>query len=185
VPLSNALGPVAHFARHPPHHAPVSIRAFTGAATLLVAAAVALPAQQPADSVRAAVDRVFAQWKSQDAPGCAVGASRNGKTVYEAGYGAANLEDGVPITPASIFHAASISKQFTATAVLLLVREGKLSLDADVRTYLPELPDYGHRITLRHLLTHTSGLRDQWDLLAIPADASKRIASPKPTCSTS
>ena len=141
-------------------------RALLGAATLVLAA-VTLPAQQPADSVRAAVDRVFAQWKSQEGPGCAIGASRNGQTIYEAGYGAANLEDGVPITPASIFHAASVSKQFTATAVMMLVREGKLSLDADVRTYLPELPDYGHRITLRHLLNHTSGIRDQWDLLAI------------------
>ena len=87
--------------------------------------------------------------------------------MYEAGYGSANLEADVPITPASIFHAASVSKQFTAMSVLLLAREGKLSLDADVHTYLPELPDYGHRITLRHLLTHTSGLRDQWDLLAL------------------
>src|SRR4029434_7873138 len=98
---------------------------------------------------------------------CAAAASQDGRTVYEAGYGSANLEADVPITPASIFHAASVSKQFTAMAVLLLAREGKLSLDADVRTYLPELPDYGQRITLRHLLTHTSGVRDQWDLLAL------------------
>ena len=77
----------------------------------------------------------------------------------------ANLELDVPITPASIFHVASVSKQFTAMAVLLLAREGKLSLDDDIRAHLPELPDYGHRITVRHLLTHTSGLRDQWDLL--------------------
>jgi CubicO group peptidase (beta-lactamase class C family) len=145
---------------------PLPPRAFIGAAALVFTAAT-LPAQQPPDATRAAVNRVFAKWSSQDGPGCAVGASQNGKTVYEAGYGAANLEDGVPITPASIFHAASVSKQFTATAVMLLVREGKLSLDADVRTYLPELPDYGHRITVRHLLTHTSGIRDQWDLLAI------------------
>ena len=74
--------------------------------------------------------------------------------MYEAGYGSANLETDAPITPASIFHAASVSKQFTATAIMLLAREGKLSLDADVRTFLPELPDYGQRITIRHLLTH-------------------------------
>ena len=116
---------------------------------------------------RASLDRVFADWSSKDGPGCSAAASQDGKTVYEAGYGSANLEADVPITPASIFHAASVSKQFTAMAVLLLAREGKLSLDADIHTYLPELPDYGHRITLRHLLTHTSGLRDQWDLLAL------------------
>ena len=142
-------------------------RLFAAAAALLATATTALAAQQPNDSVRASLDRVFSAWSAKDAPGCSVAASRNGKTVYEAGYGSANLETDAPITPASIFHAASVSKQFTATAVLLLVREGKLSLEADVRTYLRELPDYGHRITLRHLLTHTSGLRDQWDLLAL------------------
>jgi CubicO group peptidase (beta-lactamase class C family) len=142
-------------------------RSFAAAAAILLTAAAALPAQQPNDSTRASLDRIFAPWSSREGPGCAVAASRDGKTIYEAGYGSANLEADVPITPASIFHAASVSKQFTATAVLLLVRDGKLSLDADIRTYLPELPDYGHRITLAHLLTHTSGLRDQWDLLAL------------------
>src|SRR6188472_2461369 len=144
------------------------MRAFAGASALLLSAALSLPAQQPNDSVRARVDRVFAQWSSREGPGCSAAASQDGKTIYEAGYGSANLEADVPITPSSIFHAASVSKQFTAMAVMLLVREGKLSLDADVHTYIPELPDYrGQRITLRHLLTHTSGLRDQWDLLAI------------------
>ena len=145
----------------------VPIRALAGTTALLLAASVKLPAQQPNDSTRVSLDRVFAAWSSKDGPGCAVAASQSGKTIYEAGYGSANLEADVPITPASIFHAASVSKQFTAMAVLLLAREGKLSLDADVRTYLPELPDYGHKITLRHLLTHTSGLRDQWDLLSM------------------
>jgi CubicO group peptidase (beta-lactamase class C family) len=145
----------------------VMIRAFAGAAALLVTAAATLAAQQPNDTTRASLDRIFSQWSSKDGPGCSAAASINGKTVYEAAYGSANLEADVPITPASIFHAASVSKQFTAMAVLLLARDGKLSLDDDVRKYLPELPDYGHRITIRHLLTHTSGLRDQWDLLAI------------------
>lgn len=126
-----------------------------------------LGAQSPNAPSRDSLDRVFAAWSSKDGPGCSVAASQNGKTVYEAGYGAANLETDAPITPASIFHAASVSKQFTAMAVMLLAKEGKLSLDADIRTYLPELPDYGNRITIRHLLTHTSGLRDQWDLLAL------------------
>ena len=124
-------------------------------------------AQTPNAPSRASLDRVFSDWSSKDGPGCSAAASQDGRTVYEAGYGSANLEADVPITPASIFHAASVSKQFTAMAVMLLAHEGKRSLDADVHTYLPELPDYGQRITLRHLLTHTSGLRDQWDLLAL------------------
>jgi len=139
---------------------------------LITSAALAVTAasgfaQTPNAPSRASLDRVFSDWSSKDGPGCSAAASQDGRTVYEAGYGSANLEADVPITPASIFHAASVSKQFTAMAVLLLAREGKLSLDADVRTYLPELPDYGRRITVRHLLTHTSGLRDQWDLLAL------------------
>jgi CubicO group peptidase (beta-lactamase class C family) len=130
----------------------------------------ALPAaaQQPVnDSTRVALNRVFAAWSAADGPGCAVGVSRDGTPVFQNGYGLANLETETPITPSSVFHVASVSKQFTAAAVMLLARDGKLSLDDDVRRHLPELPDYGHRITLRHLLTHTSGLRDQWDLLAM------------------
>jgi CubicO group peptidase (beta-lactamase class C family) len=137
-------------------------------AVLILAAAHAgdLSARQALpDSTRIALSRVFAGWSATNSPGCAVGASRNGEPVFENGYGMANLELDVPITPSSIFHVASVSKQFTAMAVLLLARDGKLSLDDDIRTHLPELPDYGHRITVRHLLTHTSGLRDQWDLL--------------------
>lgn len=134
--------------------------------TLSLAVSDASLAQQsPADSLRVAVNRVFAPWSNSDSPGCALGVSRDGNIVYQNGYGMANLELDVPITPASIFHVASVSKQFTAMAVMLLVRDGKLSLDDDVRRHLPELPDYKHKITIRHLLQHTSGLRDQWDLL--------------------
>ena len=119
------------------------------------------------DSTRVALNRVFATWSASNSPGCAVGVGRNGETLFQNGYGMANLEHDIPITENSIFHVASVSKQFTAMAVMLLAAEGKLSLDDDVRKYLPELPDYGHRITIRHLLTHTSGLRDQWDLLGM------------------
>ena len=124
-------------------------------------------AQQASDSVARAVDRVFDAFRNTDSPGCAVGVSRNGASVLERAYGMANLETGTPIQPSSIFHVASVSKQFTAAAILLLERDGKLSLDDDIRKHLPEIPDYGTRITIRHLLTHTSGLRDQWDLLAL------------------
>ncbi|MGQ0642686.1 MAG: serine hydrolase domain-containing protein, partial [Gemmatimonadaceae bacterium] len=124
-----------------------------------------LAAQQPGDSIRLGVNRAFAAWGNSDGPGCAVAVSREGNVVFQNGYGMANLELDVPITPAAIFHVASVSKQFTAMAVMLLARDGKLSLDDDVRRHLPELPDYGYKITVRHLLQHTSGLRDQWDLL--------------------
>jgi CubicO group peptidase (beta-lactamase class C family) len=135
--------------------------------TAIFAAVLARPssAQQPADTTRVAVNRVFAAWSAADGPGCALGVSRDGQVVYENGYGMANLELDAPITAASIFHVASVSKQFTGMAIALLARDRKLSLDDDVRKYITELPDYGHRITIRHLLNHTSGLRDQWDLL--------------------
>ena len=133
---------------------------------LCVVAGQSTIAQQASDdSTRAAVDRVFAPWNRTDSPGCALGVSRGGKVVYEKGYGMSNLESEIAIGPGSIFHVASVSKQFTAMATMLLARDGKLSLDDDIRKYLPEIPDYGHTITVRHLLTHTSGLRDQWDLL--------------------
>jgi CubicO group peptidase (beta-lactamase class C family) len=112
-------------------------------------------------------DRVFEAYRGTDVPGCAVGVSRAGRVVLERGYGMANLETGTPIQPTSIFHVASVSKQFTAMAILLLERDGKLSLDDDIRKYVPEIPNYGAVITIRHLLNHTSGLRDQWDLLAM------------------
>ena len=127
--------------------------------------APAVTAQSLPDSTRVAINRVFAAWSASNSPGCAVGVSRNDQTLFQNGYGMANLEHDVPITPASIFHVASVSKQFTAAAIMLLAADGKLALDDSIRKYLPELPDYGHLITIRHLLTHTSGLRDQWDLL--------------------
>src|SRR5215208_3133766 len=106
-----------------------------------VVATAGASAQQPNDSVRTRIDRLFAQYSAKDGPGCSAATSLNGRTIFEAGYGAANIEADVPITPASIFHAASISKQFTAAAVMLLAREGKLSLEDDIHKYLPELPD--------------------------------------------
>ena len=103
------------------------------------------PAQQGLpDSTRVALNRGFATWTSTNGPGCAAGVSRNGELVFQNGYGMANLEHDIPITPASIFHVASVSKQFTAMAVMLLAADGKLSLDDDIRKHLPELPDYGH-----------------------------------------
>jgi CubicO group peptidase (beta-lactamase class C family) len=105
------------------------------------------------------IDKIFS-WVTPGSPGCVVAASNHGKLVVSRAYGLADLERNVPLTTDSSFDAASIRKQFVAAAVLLLVEEGRLSLSDDVRKYVTELPDYGHKITLDHLLTHTSGLRD-------------------------
>lgn len=110
------------------------------------------------------VDGVFAEYEKTNSPGCALAILKDGKTIYKRGYGMSNLEHGIAINPSSIFHVASVSKQFTAAAIVRLSLEGKLSLNDDVRKYLPEVPDFGHKITFNHLIHHTSGLRDQWDL---------------------
>src|ERR1700722_10891777 len=117
--------------------------------------------------LRDQTDKVFAKWDSTVTPGCALSVIKDGQIVYKRGYGMADLDHDVPITSETVFHVASISKQFTAAAILLLAQEGKLSLDDDVRKYITELPDFGARITIRHLLHHTSGLRDQWELLGL------------------
>ncbi|MEM7414951.1 MAG: serine hydrolase domain-containing protein [Gemmatimonadota bacterium] len=106
------------------------------------------------------VDQVFSDLNRTDGPGAAVGVLLNGEVVHRAGYGVANMDHGIPITPQTVFDIASISKQFGAMAALLLAEEGRLDLDADVRTYVPELPDFGTTITPRHLIHHTSGIRD-------------------------
>lgn len=111
------------------------------------------------------IDRIFAQWDTPASPGCSIAVSKQGTTIYERGYGMANLEYAAHNTPDTIFHVASISKQFTAAAVLLLSLDGRLSLDDPARRYVPRLPDFGPPITIRQLIHHTSGLRDQWSML--------------------
>lgn len=110
------------------------------------------------------VDKIFS-WTKPNEPGCAVAVSQNGKVVVNKAYGSADLERDVPINPNTVFDAGSVRKQFVAAAILLLVEEGKLSLADDVRKHIPQLPDYGHKITVDHLLTHTSGIRDWQPLL--------------------
>lgn len=122
---------------------------------------------QGTDSVTAKADAVFARFAKPDSPGCALGVYRDGQIVHAKGFGAASLEHGVPITPKTVFYIGSVSKQFTAGAVALLARQGKISLDDDVRKWVPEVPDFGTPITLRHLIHHTSGLREKWDLLLL------------------
>jgi CubicO group peptidase (beta-lactamase class C family) len=125
--------------------------------------------QQPAAAgdLPARVDRLFSVIEPKSAPGCAVAIVQDGTIVLKRGYGLANLDYDVPITPSTIFQVGSMSKQVTATAILLLAQEGKLSLDDDVRKHIKEFPDVGQRVTIRHLLHHTSGVRDQLQLLAL------------------
>ena len=124
-----------------------------------------------ADGLTDKVDRIFGDWNTTSSPGCALAVVKDGRIIYEHGYGMANLELGVAISPQSVFDIGSVSKEITAMAILLLVEDGKLALDDDIRKYLPEMPDYGSKITLRHMLHHTSGLRnydDLFDLEGIP-----------------
>jgi CubicO group peptidase (beta-lactamase class C family) len=129
----------------------------------IAAAATAAPAP-PAQSV----DAVFAEVAKPGSPGCSLAVIRDGSIVYEKGYGLASVEHGVPIDPRlTVFDIGSTSKQFTAASILLLAHEGKLSLDDDIHKFLPELPDYGTPVTVRHLLHHTSGMRDYINLMAL------------------
>jgi len=132
---------------------------------LMLALCAAAFAQAPAEPQAAGVDKIFAQWDRADAPGCAVAVVKDGQVVYKRGYGSANLELAVPLSPSSVFNTGSLAKQFTAMSVLMLERQGKLSLEDDVRKHLPEVPDLGTPVRLRHLMHHTSGLRDFPEML--------------------
>lgn len=139
-------------------------------AAMISAGAPAVPQERTAAAellVAAKVDRVFERWSRSDTPGCAVGVAVNGQPVLIRAYGMANLEYGLRIRPDTIFESGSVAKQFTAAAIALLVQDGKLSLDDPVRKHIPELPNFGTPILIRHFLNHTSGLRSQWPLLSL------------------
>jgi CubicO group peptidase (beta-lactamase class C family) len=126
----------------------------------LLCLSVFATAQTLKDTV-ARLDSFFAAHSVGDStPGGVLMISRNGQILYKKYMGLASLEHKTPITENTVFEAASVSKQFTATSILLLAREGRISLDDDVRKYIPQLPDYGETIRIHHLLTHTSGLKD-------------------------
>lgn len=114
-----------------------------------------------------AVDRLFAPWNKPDTPGCALAVISGGRVIYQKGYGSANLEHRIPISPRSVFYIGSVSKQFTAMSIAILAKQGKISLDDDIRKVIPEVPDYRIPLTIRHLVHHTSGLRDYLTLLNI------------------
>jgi CubicO group peptidase (beta-lactamase class C family) len=129
--------------------------------------AVTSLAQKDAGDLERKVDQVFAAYDKSDTPGCALGIVRDGEFIYKKGYGNASLELGVPLTPQSVFYMGSVSKQFTAASVVLAAEQSYLSLDDDIRKYVPELPSYGRTITLRQMLHHTSGFRDILGLLLL------------------
>ncbi len=135
------------------------LASFAGAALLVVASAYA-------QDKTSEIDKIFS-WATPSTPGCAVAVSQNGKLVVNRAYGSADLEREVPISPGTIFDAGSLTKQFVAAAVLLLVEDERLSLSDDVRKHIPELPDYGHKVAIDHLLTHTSGIRDWTGILPL------------------
>jgi CubicO group peptidase (beta-lactamase class C family) len=143
-----------------------SCAALAGAAVLAV---IGLQSQAPAPArsiAPADVNRIFARWTDKT-PGCSVGASVKGVVTISNAYGMADLEHDVPNTADTIFEAGSVAKQFTAASVLLLARDGKLSIDDPIRKYIPEVPEHDTPITIRHMLTHTSGLRDWGSVAAV------------------
>ncbi|MGB8194214.1 MAG: serine hydrolase domain-containing protein, partial [Chitinophagaceae bacterium] len=123
-------------------------------------------AQVSAPDIYKKIDSILSEYDSLK-PGLAIAIVKDGKIDFKKGYGLANLEYDIPITPETKFHIASVSKQFTAFSIYLLKKEGKISLEDDVRKYIPELPEYGKTIKIKNLLAHTSGLRDQWALLTL------------------
>jgi CubicO group peptidase (beta-lactamase class C family) len=135
--------------------------AVLGVLVLLTTLGPAAQGGAPAE-MAAKVDKIFARMNTPTSPGCALAVARDGRVVYARGYGMADLDHDIVITPSTVFHVASVSKEFTAAAIVLLAQDGKLSFDDEVRKYIPELPDFGRPITIRHLVHHTSGLRDQW-----------------------
>ena len=131
---------------------------------ILIIASTVLAQTSPAagEVLAKQVDKLFEAWDKPTSAGCALGVIKDGKLVYERGYGMADLEHNAPNTPQTLFDIGSVAKHFTAMAVLLLAQQGKVSLDDDIHKYVPEVPDYGARITLSHLLYHTSGLRNHF-----------------------
>jgi len=140
---------------------------FTAIAGFLTVLAISAALSQ--DRSNSTTDAIFADLTTPGSPGCALGIYQNGKMIYAKGYGLANVEENIPITPQTVFDIASVSKQFTAACILLLENEGKLKLYDDVRKYIPELPGYGTKITILQLLNHTSGVRDYGNLFGLAA----------------
>jgi CubicO group peptidase (beta-lactamase class C family) len=139
----------------------------------LAALTIAMPAY--AQDRTAQIDSIFS-FATPATPGCAVGVSQRGKVVVNRAYGLANVERRAPLTRSSLFDIGSTQKQFTAASILLLVEEGRLSLSDDIRKHLPQLPDYGHTVTVDHLLTHTGGIRDWTGMLPMAPEGTDVVS---------
>ena len=139
----------------------------------LVAPLLAMPAS--AQDRTAQIDSIFS-FATPSTPGCAVGVSQRGNVIVNRAYGLANVERRVPLSQSSLFDIGSTQKQFTAASVLLLVEDGRLALTDDIRKHLPDLPDYGHRVTVDHLLTHTAGIRDWTGLLPLAPEGTDVVS---------
>ena len=139
-----------------------SLKSAALALVLLPLTAEAGAAQNPPPQK---IDAIFTEFDHSGSVGCAVGVARNGEFVYKKGYGYANLDWDIPITPSTVFYMGSVSKQFTATAIALLAHEGKLNLDDDIREYLPEMPRRDPPVTIRHVVHHMSGVPDMYRVM--------------------
>ncbi|MBK8813745.1 MAG: beta-lactamase family protein [Acidobacteria bacterium] len=145
-------------------------RKYIFSSVLLLFAGIASAQAPDRQAVIAGAERAFdkaAKAVKMPAPGCSVGVSLNGESVFEKAFGLAEMEHGIANTPQTIFESGSVAKHFTAAALVLLQQDRKLSLDDPVRKYIPELPDYGSPMTIRHLLNHTAGLRDWGSVMAL------------------
>ncbi len=123
------------------------------------------------------VDKLFTEWNKPNSPGCAIAVIQYGQVIYSRGYGMANLKHNIPVSTTSVFNIASISKQFTAISIALLARQSRLSLDDEIQTYFPEIRYYERPITIRHLIHHTSGLRDYIGLMNLSGLSKKKHCS--------
>lgn len=150
----------------------IRFRRFVVVATILALAVSCTRDDDPHAGVEtgddlAVVDAMFAHWDVPGSPGCAVAVSQDGTLVYSRGYGYANLDYDIPITPQTVFDVASVTKQFVAASLSVMALEGELSFDDNVRKWLPELPEYETPVTLWHMVYHTSGLRDYLNLFPL------------------
>ncbi len=137
------------------------------ALVLLTAAPAAAFQSSTRIALTDSVDLLFAEWDNEDTPGASVGIFLDGRIAYAKGYGMANLEHDIPLTPRSVFRIGSVSKQFTAMCAALLIEEGKVSPKNKINLFFPELPEYPAPITVKHLLHHLSGIRDYLTLMGL------------------